>query len=110
MGAYGKPCAAGARPACPDLLAAGDGHAALSRPGRPGPRPPGWSILGAAMGELEIQTALDAEQRRLFTKKLLADLRALEALLDLGSIESGRHRMGAEQEVFLVDSRWQPAP
>src|ERR1044072_5285351 len=62
------------------------------------------------MGEQEVQTALDAEQRRLFTKKLLADLRALEVLLELGAIESGRHRMGAEQEVFLVDSRWQPAP
>jgi CBS domain-containing protein len=62
------------------------------------------------MGEQDVLKALDAEQRRLFTKKLLADLRALEILLDQGAIESGRNRMGAEQELFLVDSGWHPAP
>ena len=62
------------------------------------------------MGEQEVSRAEEAEERRLFTKKLLPDLRALEIMLAEGAIESGRRRMGAEQELFLVDSRWQPAP
>jgi CBS domain-containing protein len=45
-----------------------------------------------------------------FTRALLDDLRALEAMIDRGLIESGRHRFGAEQELFLVDHHWRPAP
>ena len=48
--------------------------------------------------------------QRDFTRKLLADLRALELLLDHGFLESGVRRIGVEQELFLVDRRWRPAP
>jgi len=47
---------------------------------------------------------------RSFTKALLADLQALEEVIALGMIETGVRRLGAEQEAFLVDHRFQPAP
>ncbi len=61
------------------------------------------------MGEHDVRE-LDAERLRDFTRKLLADLRALELLLEHGFIEQGVRRIGAEQELFLVDRRWRPAP
>ena len=51
-----------------------------------------------------------AASLRTFTRKLLADLRALETMLESGAIESGVRRIGAEQELFLVDRRYRPAP
>ncbi|MDT8341996.1 MAG: CBS domain-containing protein [Longimicrobiales bacterium] len=47
---------------------------------------------------------------RQFTKAILRDLQALEVMLDRGMIESGVRRIGAEQEVFLVDQGCRPAP
>lgn len=47
---------------------------------------------------------------RVFTRALLRDLQALERLLEEGRIESGVRRFGAEQEFFLVDEAWRPAP
>ena len=44
-----------------------------------------------------------------FTKQLLNDLRALEYMLNNGMIESDIQRIGAEQEVFIVDKNWHPA-
>jgi len=41
---------------------------------------------------------------------LLADLVALERMLEDGQIESGVRRIGAEQEMFLVDRQLRPAP
>lgn len=61
------------------------------------------------MGEQDVRE-LDAERLREFTRKLLADLRALELLLDHGFVETGVRRIGVEQELFLVDRRWRPAP
>jgi len=52
----------------------------------------------------------DAESLRSFTRKLLADLRALDTMLESGAIESGVRRIGAEQELFLVDRDYRPAP
>lgn len=43
-------------------------------------------------------------------KALLDDLRALEEMLETGRFESGVRRIGAEQELFLVDSNLSPAP
>ena len=61
------------------------------------------------MGE-EIQSAdRDAEEYRRFTRRLLADVRALERMIELDMIESDVVRIGAEQEVFLVDASWQPS-
>lgn len=47
---------------------------------------------------------------RLFTKALLRDLQALEHMLEHGMIESGIRRIGFEQEMFLVNPGWRPAP
>ena len=58
------------------------------------------------MGSHDIERDLDAERLRQFTRKLLTDLRAIEKMLEGGAIESGVRRIGAEQELFLVDQRW----
>ena len=47
---------------------------------------------------------------RAFSKALLKDLQALEQMLEDGLIESGVRRFGCEQEMFLVDQAWRPAP
>ena len=47
---------------------------------------------------------------RVFTKALLKDLQALERMLKEGLIESGVRRFGCEQEMFLVNRAWRPAP
>ncbi len=61
------------------------------------------------MGEQQVNTQLDAEQLRLFSRKLLTDLRALETMLADGFFETKVRRIGAEQEMFLVDRDWRPA-
>lgn len=47
---------------------------------------------------------------REFTRELLCDLQALRKMIHDGVIESGVTRIGAEQELFLVDADWMPAP
>jgi CBS domain-containing protein len=42
-------------------------------------------------------------------RSLLEEVRALEAMLDKGMVESGVSRIGAEQEMFLVNKAQQPA-
>jgi CBS domain-containing protein len=49
-------------------------------------------------------------ERRRFTEHLLRDLRALEIMIDSGAIEADPTRLGVEQEIFLVDRSWEPAP
>jgi CBS domain-containing protein len=61
------------------------------------------------MGEMNV-SALDEEGQREFTRALLDDVQALERMLEEGLIETGIQRIGAEQEFFLVDSAWRPAP
>ncbi len=62
------------------------------------------------MGAQDVQHDNDAAQRRSFISHLLRDVRALEHMLGEGMIESDVHRIGAEQELFLVDSTRRPAP
>lgn len=63
------------------------------------------------MGEANvIDAAGESERLRLFMKRLLLDLRALERMIDTGMIEEGVRRIGAEQELFLVDADARPAP
>lgn len=45
-----------------------------------------------------------------FMDAVLDDLRALRLMLEQGMIESTPRRIGIEQELFLVDDLWQPAP
>jgi hypothetical protein len=62
------------------------------------------------MGTQDIIRDLDPADLRSFITRLLHDLQALEAMIDQGAIESGVRRIGAEQEIFLVDRSWRPAP
>lgn len=50
------------------------------------------------------------EERRSFMRYLLRDMRALERILDEGMLEEGVRRVGAEQELFLIDKAYHPAP
>lgn len=43
-------------------------------------------------------------------RALLADVRAIEKMLETDCIESGVKRIGAEQEMFLIDHNMRPAP
>ncbi len=61
------------------------------------------------MGRLDVAPSHDPASFRAFTKALLTDLRALEQMIREGRIESGVRRIGAEQEMFLVDKGWRPA-
>ena len=45
-----------------------------------------------------------------FTRALLRDVRALQRILEAGGIETGVRRVGAEQELILVDPRRRVAP
>lgn len=47
---------------------------------------------------------------RTFMQSVLEDLQALERMIDEGMIERGVRRIGAEQELFLVNDAWQPVP
>ncbi len=62
------------------------------------------------MGEQKVDAEFAGPDRRRFMRAILRDLQALEAMLSNGLIEEGVRRVGAEQEVFLVDRHWHPAP
>jgi len=61
------------------------------------------------MGEQNIEEFADEATRQEFMKSLLEEVRALEAMLEKGMVESGVSRIGAEQEMFLVNKAQQPA-
>ena len=61
------------------------------------------------MGTQDVGHELEGSQLRLFSRKLLADLRALERMLDEGLFETGVRRIGAEQEMFIVGPDWRPS-
>jgi CBS domain-containing protein len=62
------------------------------------------------MGEHYVEQELDEQKLQAFMKALLVDLHALDYMLDHNMIESGVVRIGAEQEMFLVDQDLRPAP
>ena len=62
------------------------------------------------MGEHNVEQQFDQRKLQAFTKALLDDLRALDYMLDHNRIESGVRRIGAEQEMFLIDRNLRPAP
>jgi CBS domain-containing protein/gamma-glutamylcysteine synthetase len=61
------------------------------------------------MGVRDRNNTTDSEQIRAFTKDLLEDLHAIERIIDEGLIESGVRRIGAEQEMFIVDHAMHPS-
>ncbi len=62
------------------------------------------------MGEQNVKLNNDEATRQEFMKALLTEVRALEKMLDEGLVESGIRRIGAEQEMFLIDKAHKPAP
>ncbi|MFO7588801.1 MAG: glutamate-cysteine ligase family protein [Gemmatimonadota bacterium] len=62
------------------------------------------------MGQKDADLEVDRAELRVFTQALLRDVRALETLLTGERIERGIRRIGLEQEMFLVDEQWRPAP
>ena len=62
------------------------------------------------MGEHNVSTEHDSCQAQAFMKSLLADVSALERMIETGRIESGVRHIGAEQEMFLIDRAMRPAP
>lgn len=60
------------------------------------------------MGLQQISESADHNEMRRFVKSLLEDVHALERMLADGKIETGTRRIGAEQEMFLVDRALQP--
>lgn len=61
------------------------------------------------MGEQNIEEFASEASHQAFMKSLLEEVRALEAMLDKGMVESGISRIGAEQEMFLINEARQPA-
>ena len=62
------------------------------------------------MGEHKVEQNIDEKKSQVFMKSLLEDLRALAFMLEDGRVESGVRRIGAEQEMFLIDRYLRPAP
>ncbi|HSQ23395.1 MAG TPA: CBS domain-containing protein [Pyrinomonadaceae bacterium] len=62
------------------------------------------------MGQHQVEQELDERKVQAFMSAVLDDLRALDYMIDHDGIESGVHRVGAEQEMFLVDRNLGPAP
>ena len=62
------------------------------------------------MGEHKVEENADEQKAQVFMKALLEDLRALAFMLEDGRVESSVTRIGAEQEMFLIDRYLRPAP
>jgi CBS domain-containing protein len=62
------------------------------------------------MGDQNVEQQVDEMKAHAFMKALLEDLRALAFMLQNGRVESGVTRIGAEQEMFLIDRYLRPAP
>ncbi len=61
------------------------------------------------MGEQSVHREQDDGMMRVFMKALLNDVRAMERMLEEGMFETGIRRIGAEQEMFLVNAARLPA-
>jgi len=68
--------------------------------------PPGGK---ATRAHKDVDTEQDEHKRREFMHAMLADLRALDRMLREGRFDTGPRRIGAEQEMFLIDRQWAPA-
>lgn len=56
-----------------------------------------------------VEASEDAKRHREFMVALLNDLKAFERMLDENMFETGRRRIGAEQEMFIINEGWGPA-
>ena len=68
------------------------------------------ALSQAPQAHKQVDGELVGEARRRFMASLLTDLRALEQMVEQNMFERGVSRIGAEQEIFLVDGAYHPAP
>jgi CBS domain-containing protein len=61
------------------------------------------------VGDQDVAEKTDDAKLRAFMRALLDDVTALEEMLERGVIEEGIRRVGAEQEMFLIDDAQRPA-
>lgn len=62
------------------------------------------------MGQQDVSAASDDRQLRAFMRAVLEDVNALERMLEMDAFEAGVRRVGAEQEMFLIDRSMNAAP
>ena len=62
------------------------------------------------MGDKLVSSFDDQQHFRDFTRAVLNDLHALDLMINEGMLESDVLRIGAEQEMFFIDSTMHPAP
>ncbi len=62
------------------------------------------------MGDKDVSKEYNDAELRAFTLSVLNDLDAMEAMLAGDMFEKGVRRIGAEQEMFIVDRSMRPAP
>ncbi|MFY0643332.1 MAG: CBS domain-containing protein [Bacteroidia bacterium] len=61
------------------------------------------------MGSQSVNKFTSPESKKKFTRLLLNDIQAMDSMLKSGLIESGIQRIGAEQELCLLDENFGPA-
>jgi len=62
------------------------------------------------MGEINVKSVVRQKDLNEFTRLLLQDVKALERMLKDGYFEKSKIRIGAEQEICLIDEHYKPAP
>ena len=62
------------------------------------------------MGDLNVKIASSGKEQQEFTKLLLKDVQALSKLLEQGRFDIEVTRIGAEQELCLIDRNFRPSP
>lgn len=62
------------------------------------------------MGEINVKSVVKQKDLNEFTKLLLQDVKALDRMLREGYFEESKPRIGAEQEICLIDGHFKPAP
>lgn len=62
------------------------------------------------MGILGVKLAKNQRQIQLFEKHLLQDVRAMDRMLNEGWFDDKEIRIGAEQELCIIDKNYRPAP
>ena len=62
------------------------------------------------MGEHIAKSNFDEQERKVFVQHLIDDVRALEKMISEGLIEDDIVRIGAEQEMCLINNDYRPSP
>jgi len=62
------------------------------------------------MGEINVKSVVKQKDLNEFTKLLLQDVKALDRMLKEGYFEKSKPKIGAEQEICLIDEHFKPAP